>query len=216
MNKALVILLIIIVGFIGACVFLDNIGDENQPHFVKLKMPTYKAKQTTNYKPATMMPGRVVELSTSKGNISFVLFEKDCPKTTKRIIDLVNSGNYNEVSFTRVEKGRLIQTEKCNKKVSPMGCEICKGLTNAKGTVGMARVGDDYNSNTSEFYILIEPWPQIDYQYTVFGRLIKGMDIAMKINCGDVIKSAKVRPLTAQDKKDFNKVLTIEAERKTE
>lgn len=170
---------------------------------------------TKKLKNATMAPGRVVELHTTKGEIDFVLFEKDCPKTAGRIAKLVQNGAYNGVKFPRVENW-LIQTDESKKSVQPMGCEILEGLTHAKGTVGMARADNNYNSNTSIFYILLEPQPGLDMEYTNFGRLINGMDVALKIKKNDSIISARVRPFTSLDKKRFNEVLRIEAERRVE
>ncbi|MCX8053960.1 MAG: peptidylprolyl isomerase, partial [Armatimonadetes bacterium] len=151
----------------------------------------------------------------TKGRIAFVLFEQDCPITTSRIARLVREGCYNGVKFGRVVKERLIQTDACTKKVKPIGIEVLDGLINTKGAVGMARTSDP-NGATSQFYILLEPMRHLDYEYTVFGRLIDGMDVAFRIEQGDLIKTARVRNLTANDKRRFQKVLEIEAERKTE
>jgi cyclophilin family peptidyl-prolyl cis-trans isomerase len=90
---------------------------------------------------------------------------------------------------------------------------LFRSLIHTKGTVGMARTSN-VNSATSVFYILIEPLPHLDYEYTVFGRLIRGMDVATAIKKGDMIKSATVRLITDADKKEFAKVLKIESERR--
>lgn len=161
---------------------------------------------------ATMEPGRVVELKTNKGLIDFVLFEKDCPKTTARIITLVEKGAYSEVSFPRAEEW-IIQTDNAKADVPGIGIETLDGLTHARGAVGMARKGMDYNSNTSVFYILKEPQYTLDGEYTVFGRLIRGMDVVQKITSRDYIISARIRPFTKSDKSAYDEVLKIEAER---
>lgn len=168
----------------------------------------------SNLKTATKNPGRVVVLNTTRGTIEFVLYEQDCPKTTARIAKLVQEGAYNGVKFPRVEDW-VIQTDQAKKKVPPMGLEVLKDMTHAKGSVGMARPADP-NMNTNVFYITLEPAPHLDLLYTNFGRVIKGMDVAMKIRKGDVIKTATVRPLTASDKKLFFQALQIEAERRTQ
>ena len=164
---------------------------------------------------ATMTPGRVVDLETTKGRISIVLFEKDCPVTTSRIAELVQEGCYDGIKFVRVVKDQLIQTGPCRKQLKPMGLEVLKGLINTKGAVGMARTSDP-NSATSQFYILLEPMRHLDYDYTVFGRLIDGMDVAFKIGQTDSIKRAHLRSFTDRDRKLFERVLRIESERKTE
>jgi len=166
-------------------------------------------------KEATMTPGRVIELDTTKGRIDFVLFEKDCPITASRIAELVQDGCYNGVAFDRVVKDGLIQTAVCKKQVGTIGLEVLEGLINTKGAVGMARRRAP-DSATSAFYILLEPWRHLDYEYTVFGRLIRGMDVAFKIKRGHVIKTARVRDLTREDRKLFEKILEIESRRKTD
>jgi len=140
---------------------------------------------------ATMQPGRVVELITTKGKITFILLEKDCPKTTARIASLVESGEYNDIMFPRVEDW-IIQTASAKHDVPGIGIETKKGLTHATGAVGMARRGNDYNSNTSVFYILKKPQFALDGKYTVFGRLISGMDVVLKITSNDYIISSKI------------------------
>ena len=199
-------IVLLMAGFVGAQIWINQTPN---------KLERVELPQPPTYKKATLTPGRVVELHTSKGEIDFVLFEKDCPKTTKRIADLVQKGCYNGIKFPRVENW-VIQTDACKETVKPMGIEVRDGLSHAKGAVGMARVGNDLNSNTSIFYILLDPQTSLDQLYTVFGRLINGMDVAMKLKKNDVIKSAIVRPLTKADKKKFYAILTIEAERKTE
>lgn len=164
---------------------------------------------------AKLKPGSVVSLETSKGVIEYVLLEKDCPKTTKRIAELVKKGAYDGVKFPRVEKDILIQSEEAKIKVKPMKRELLQNLGNSKGAVGMARTNDP-DSATSVIYILIEPQPQLDGKYTVFGRVISGMDVVTKIEKGDNIEKATIRRLTPEDEKKFNKVLRIESERRTQ
>jgi cyclophilin family peptidyl-prolyl cis-trans isomerase len=177
--------------------------------------PPISSESKQNLKTATMTPGRVVELHTSKGRIDFVLFEKDCPKTCARVVSLVKGGYYNGLRFTRVEKNNLIQIEEREGYTSTIPLEVLNGLTNTKGAVGMAR-SQDPNSAVGSFYILIEPRRDLDYEYCVFGRLIRGMDVVTRIVQNDVINSARVRSLTPEDQKLFYKVLQIESERKVQ
>jgi cyclophilin family peptidyl-prolyl cis-trans isomerase len=181
----------------------------------EISQPLPGEKKPPEPKEASMTPGRVVELDTTRGRIDFVLFEDDCPVTSSRIVELVHDGCYTNAKFDRVIKNSLIQTAVCRKQVKPIGVEALKGLINTKGAVGMARQNDP-NSGTSSFYVLLEPWRHLDFDYTVFGRLIRGMDVALKIKQGDSIKTARVRSLTPEDRKLFDKVLEIEVKRKTE
>lgn len=188
----------------GVSWFLST--QQNGPRVVKLKQPKDLpgAQASTIVGKSTKQPGRVVVLNTARGTIEFVLYEKDCPKTTARISALVQGGFYNGVTFPRVENW-VIQTDLAKKQVPPMGVEITSGLTHVKGTVGMARAQDP-NSNTSVFYILLEPAPHLDSGYTNFGRVIRGMDVAAKIRLNDKINTATLRPLTAADKQAIEKL----------
>lgn len=207
---------LLVIALLGSLVAVSTwvSGPDNKPQLEELNQQLPPAAE--GLKTATKEPGRVVELNTTRGKIEFVLLEKDCPKTTERIAELVKDGSYNGVRFGRVVKDFVIQTDAAKRPVKPMGCEVLKGLTHSKGAVGMARKGRDYKSNTSEFYITLEPSPHLDQEYTVFGRVIVGMDVALKIKQGDLIRTAKIRSLTDADRKRFFEVLQIESERKTQ
>jgi cyclophilin family peptidyl-prolyl cis-trans isomerase len=206
---AVIAALALLIGF-NAFMEYKGSGGGSSSHEKHEESP--KPTPPTKLGEATMEPGRVVELKTNKGLIAFVLFERDCPKTTARIVSLVQKGAYSEVSFPRVEDW-IIQNDNAKADVPGIGIETLDGLTNAKGAVGMARKGMDYNSNTSIFYILKEPQYTLDGEYTVFGRLILGMDVVMKITSRDYIISARIRPFTKSDKSAYDEILKIEAER---
>ncbi|MCE5199998.1 MAG: peptidylprolyl isomerase [Armatimonadota bacterium] len=208
--KRWILLIILFVGMITAYNYLDAV--QTKPKRVSLPEPQPGLKTD---KPATLQPGRVVELQTSKGEIDFILFERDCPKTTKQIAKLVSAKAYDGVKFGRVEKNELIQTDTAKKKAPTLGLECLSKLNNVKGAVGMARTAD-INSATSVFYILLEPKPSLDYEYTTFGRVIRGLDVAMSITKNDTIKHAVIRPLTPRDRKDFYAALTAAVKREVD
>lgn len=217
--KLLGVVVLLLAGLLGSSIWLSNYQESKKPKKVDIASDSMKTLTEAEQKPiperkATKKPGRVVVLNTTRGVMEFVLFEADCPKTTARIAELTEGGFYNGVHFPRVEDW-VIQTETATKEVSPMGIEVVDGLTHAKGTVGMARSAD-INSNTSVFYITLEPAFHLDYEYTSFGRVIKGMDVAMKIQTGDMIKTATLRSLTEADKKSLDRVLKIESDRRTQ
>jgi len=210
--KKWIIILAALALLIGFNAYIEYKGSSNDHSDHKEQATSPKPVPPAKLGQATMEPGRVVELKTNKGIIAFVLFEKDCPKTTARIVSLVQKGAYSEVSFPRVEDW-IIQTDSAKADVPGIGIETLDGLTHSKGAVGMARKGMDYNSNTSVFYILKEPQYNLDGEYTIFGRLILGMDVVLKITSRDYIISARVRPFTKSDKMAYDEVLKIEAER---
>ena len=211
--KKLTIIVIGIAVFIGINVCISKVFNRGVNDYSSTKAQTNKQIETP--KAATMEPGCMVVLNTTKGIIDFVLFEKDCPVTTSRIKKLVSQDKYANVRFPRVED-LIIQTGEANIKMSALSLEAIDGLTNAKGTVGIAHKDGDDNSGTSALYILKDPMPGLDGEYTIIGRIIHGMDVVMKLSKNDYIKSAKLRSFTKKDNIAYKDLLKIEAERLTE
>ena len=136
----------------------------------------------------------MVTLKTSFGDIKIELFEKESPITTANFLDYVRSGFYKDTIFHRVIPGFMIQgggfdtsfTQKPTR--DPIKNEAANQLSNARGTLAMARTGV-VDSATCQFFInLVDndflnfraPVPQY-YGYCVFGKVIEGMDVVDKI-----------------------------------
>lgn len=207
-------LLILLLGLLAAtCVWLSP--SENDSHREEIK-PLEQKNPAEGLPQARLVPGNsVVVLNTTKGAIEFVLFERDCPKTTALIKGWVKGGKLNGVRFARRDESGLVQTAPCGKNVVPMKPELRLGLLHEKGGVGIAK----WTSRTSpsgEIYILWEPWHHLDYNYVVFGRVINGLSVAEKLKVGDEIKKATLRPLTKKDKMALGRLLLTDAERRVE
>ena len=142
-------------------------------------------------------------LHTNMGDISFE-FSKDKPMTTSNFQKLASSGFFNGVKFHRVIKGFMIQTgdplSKDDTKKSYWGTggpgyKFQDELTGAEkytiGTVAMANSGP--NTNGSQFFIMTSN-TDLPPLYTVFGKVVAGIDVAMKIQ--DVATDASDKPLT--------------------
>jgi peptidyl-prolyl cis-trans isomerase A (cyclophilin A)/peptidyl-prolyl cis-trans isomerase B (cyclophilin B) len=139
-----------------------------------------------------------VELDTSAGKIRIELYPDAAPKTVQNFIDYVKAGHYNGTQFHRVIAGFMVQgggyTEDFQQKPTraPVPIESQEshkaGLSNVPGTVAMARTGDP-NSATSQFFINVANNQRLDfrstdragYGYTVFGKVVQGMDVVNKI-----------------------------------
>ncbi|PWC09920.1 peptidylprolyl isomerase A [Brenneria corticis] len=160
-----------------------------------------------------------VLLTTSAGNIELALDEQKAPVSVKNFVEYVNNGFYNGTTFHRVIPGFMIQgggfTDDMKQKAPnpPIKNEADNGLRNLRGTIAMARTADK-DSATSQFFINVADnafldHGQRDFGYAVFGRVVKGMEVADKIsqaqteNVGPyqnvpikpvVIQSAKVLP----------------------
>ncbi len=144
----------------------------------------------------------VAIIVTNKGSITIRLFAKYAPKTVANFVDLVNRGFYNGLTFHRVVPGFVIQggcpngngtgmfIDPATKKVRMIPLETNPVLKhNAPGVVAMARMGNDLNSSSCQFYITLAPQPSLDNKYSVFGGVVSGLDVVKNIIVGDKIIS---------------------------
>jgi cyclophilin family peptidyl-prolyl cis-trans isomerase len=130
-----------------------------------------------------------VEFETTKGKFVIELFEDEAPNTVGNFIHLVEKGFYNNLLFHRVEKHLVVQTGCPNQDgTGGPGYSILgeNGRPNSRnhfrGSVGMALAGDDADSGGSQFYICLVPVNFLDGRFTVFGRIVEGMDTVENIN----------------------------------
>lgn len=139
---------------------------------------------------------RYALIQTDKGNIKFEIFEKEAPITSKNFIKLAQSGFYNGLKFHRYEPGFVIQGGDPNGNGSggsneTIPLEIVSGLNFSKGAVGMARANDP-NSASSQFFITLNDAHFLDGNYAVFGKVVEGMDVALKLRAGDVMRNVEI------------------------
>lgn len=124
------------------------------------------------------------------GKIVIELFPDVAPKHCKNFDELVSSGFYDGTAFHRVIPGFMIQGGDPNSKDKPketwgQGDPSQKtvpaefsSITHKRGIFSTARKGNDINSATSQFFIMVADSPHLDNQYTVFGQVVSGMDVA--------------------------------------
>jgi cyclophilin family peptidyl-prolyl cis-trans isomerase len=151
--------------------------------------------------------GPVIVLETAKGVIEFETYPEEAPKTVAQVVGLVKRNFYTGLRFHRAEAGFLVQvgdptTRDMSKKEywgrtssgKPIGvAEITKKRRNIRGAVAMAYPGNDPKTADSQFYILLKASPSLDDKYTVFGKVIKGMEVVDKLQREDMLKKASVR-----------------------
>ena len=134
---------------------------------------------------------KVAELHTTAGEIDIRFFPDVAPKHVKNFIDLAEKGFYNGTKFHRVIPGFMIQGGDPNTKSGPeytwgtggSGKNVPAEFSSSKhkrGIVSMARAQDP-NSASSQFFIMVADYPSLDGQYSAFGQVTKGMDVADKI-----------------------------------
>ena len=160
-----------------------------------------------------------VKFTTTAGDFEIALDNEKAPKTVENFKQYVTDKFYDDTTFHRVIPGFMVQgggfTADMNQKQTrpPVKNEADNGLRNLRGTIAMARTADK-DSATSQFFINVADnafldHGQRDFGYAVFGKVVKGMDVADKIaqvpthNVGPyqnvpskpiVILSAKVLP----------------------
>ncbi len=175
------------------------------------KMDTTKPKtdstSTTKTDTARGKESDIVILETSMGNIKIELYPKDAPKHVENFKKLVKEGFYDGTSFHRVIPGFMIQGGDPNSKDNDRSNDGQGGpgytikaeikLKHELGSVAAARLGDQVNPNRessgSQFYIVTGEASHLDGQYTVFGKVIEGMDVAKSIQ--NVKRDARDNPI---------------------
>tara|TARA_B100002052_G_C15856715_1_gene587906 strand:- start:514 stop:1068 length:555 start_codon:yes stop_codon:yes gene_type:complete len=140
-------------------------------------------------------------LELKDGEVKIELFSDVAPKHVERIKKLADEGKYDGVVFHRVIDGFMAQTGDVKfgnsnndnfdlNKAGMGGSDLpdlkseFNNLPHERGTLSMARAADP-NSANSQFFICFEPAPFLDRQYTVFGKVISGMEFVDKIKKGD-------------------------------
>jgi len=133
-----------------------------------------------------------VDLKTSAGSIRIELYPAKAPKTVENFLRYVRDGHYEGTIFHRVIPGFMVQgggmTPNMAQKPTrpPVPIESKNGLKNEVGSLAMARTSDP-NSATAQFFINVAGNSFLDYPgqdghgYTVFGKVVDGMDVVNKI-----------------------------------
>jgi cyclophilin family peptidyl-prolyl cis-trans isomerase len=151
-----------------------------------------KRKQTVTFNDSLK---NLVVVETTLGNVTIQLFDDKAPKHAANFRKLVREGFYTGTTFHRVIPGFMIQGGDPNSKDNDRSndglggpgytVEAEIGISHDRGVIAAARQGDAVNpqrrSNGSQFYITVAEAKFLDGQYTVFGKVVKGMEVADKI-----------------------------------
>jgi cyclophilin family peptidyl-prolyl cis-trans isomerase/HEAT repeat protein len=135
-----------------------------------------------------------VYIDTDKGTIQIELEMLDAPLTVRTFTELAQSGYFNGVGIHRVVPNFVVQDgdPRGDGEGGP-GYTIRDELNQRpylRGTVGMAL--DWADTGGSQFFITHSPQPHLDARYTVFGRVLSGMDVVDKLARGDIIRHVRV------------------------
>jgi cyclophilin family peptidyl-prolyl cis-trans isomerase len=193
----LIVVFTMLVTLVGAGVFGDPATATPTPAAIATSTPQATAVPGPTLPPQTIDPAKTytVTIVTDKGSMVFSLLPKVAPITVNSFVYLARKGFYNGLIFHRVEPGFVIQggDPKGNGTGGP-GYSLPAEFNPTKhitGTLAMARASDP-NSGGSQFYVTLAPAPGLDNQYTVFGQIVSGMDVALKTSVGDVMRQVTI------------------------
>jgi peptidyl-prolyl cis-trans isomerase B (cyclophilin B) len=187
--------------------------------FVSFTAPhnaTAQAPRTKKTVPAAAAPvrptsgaGAVIVVETVKGTFAFETYPTDAPKTVEHVVRLAKKGFYNGQRVHRAVPNFVVQmgdpqTRDMTKREwwgrgdragsgTPVGvAEISKKHLHTQGAVAMAHAGDPAQAD-AQFYVTLAATPRLNGKYSVFGRVIEGLDIPAMLRVGDIIKKVSVR-----------------------
>jgi len=168
------------------CTFAARAAETNTP----------TQKEATDMKPTATAEEDIITLTTSEGVIVIKLDSVNCPKHAENFKKLVKEGFYDGTTFHRVIPGFMIQggdpkskdeADRASHGTGGPGYTVPAEIKNKhkRGTVSAARLGDQVNpkrdSSGSQFFICVVDTEFLDGQYSAFGEVIEGMDVADKI-----------------------------------
>ena len=145
--------------------------------------PTAATQRYSGAPPMTIDPNKSYSavIHTDKGNIRVELFAKQAPQTVNNFVFLARDGFYNGLTFYWVKPGFTAQTGDPEETgQGGPGYTIPdenSGEPFQAGTVGMAKKRDEPNTAGSSFFITYTDQPQLNDQFTAFGRVVEGMDV---------------------------------------
>ncbi len=134
------------------------------------------------------MANPIVEIKTNYGTMKVELYADKAPATAKNFMRYANDKFYDGLIFHRVIAGFMIQgggfdlsMKQKKSAYAPIKLEVSKELKHTDGALSMARTNDP-NSATCQFFICDGAQRNLDMQYTVFGKVVEGMEAVQKIS----------------------------------
>lgn len=153
---------------------------------------------------AERMNSQCVTLQTALGNIELEMFADAAPETVRNFLNLTSLGAFDTTVFNRVVKDFVVQggkmsvhehmTEALAERVQRTIMDEPNYVKHERGIVSMARP-DTPNGATTNFFILLKTASHLDGKFAAFGKVRNGMDVADKINQGELNGDKPVNPV---------------------
>jgi peptidyl-prolyl cis-trans isomerase B (cyclophilin B) len=165
-----------------------------------------KPAQTDPFDGASVekMTGQCVTLDTESGLIVIEMLPKAAPETARSFLNLAASGALDTTTFSRVVRdfviqgGNLTTSEKWNldlaRRMAHHLPDEPSAVRHERGIVSMARA-EEPNSATTHFFILVGDGPHLDGKFSAFGRVVRGIEVAVAINHAPLEGETPVTPV---------------------
>lgn len=164
-----------------------------------VELTLLEERQFTDCPPFTIDPNKqyLAVLQTEKGDLTLDLFADQAPLAVNNFVFLARQGWYDGVTFHRVLPGFMAQTgDPTGTGYGGPGYAFDNEITALKfdspGVVGMANAGP--GSNGSQFFITYAAAPHLDGGFTIFGRLVSGLDVLEKLTPRDPSQPVDLPP----------------------
>ena len=151
------------------------------------------------------MASKCVKLETEAGDIEMEFFPEAAPESVRNFLNLVATGLLDTTTFGRIVPGFVIQGGNIWTRIGgvtrDMGARARRvvpdepsKILHERGIVSIAR-GDEPNTATTNFFILVSSGPHLNNTFAAFGRVTKGMDVADSINKAPVTEEKPEKPV---------------------
>ncbi len=180
-----------------------NAVAEKPVRIIKVTIEKKKVEPFLNATPAELH--RIVRMKTTLGVIRIQMEPEWAPNHVRNFLKLVDTGWYNGTVFHRLMKGFVAQggmaagrasgpTHPADRWLHTVKAEFRPDLHHTRGMVSMAR-GDDPDSADTSFFLLLGTAAHLDGQYSLFGRIIEGLDVLDAFEKEEVKGEAPARRL---------------------
>jgi peptidyl-prolyl cis-trans isomerase B (cyclophilin B) len=173
----------------------DSNGITEKP--VRILKVTIEKKREEPFLNATLDELRkTVTLRTTLGNFKIRMEPDWAPENVRNFLKLTQSGWYNGTVFHRIAKDFVVQggapagrasgpDHYADRWVRPVKGEFRADVKHVRGIISMAH-GEDPNSATTSFFLMLGPAPSLDGQFSAFGRIVEGLDVLDAFSKEDV------------------------------
>ena len=151
------------------------------------------------------LASKCVKLETEAGDIEMEMYPESAPESVRNFLNLIAIGAFDTTTFSRVVPGFVIQGGNIWTRDSAVSRELGQRarrtipdepnkILHERGVVSMAR-GDEANTATTNFFILVDAAPTLDGKFAAFGRVTHGMEVVDAINKAAVAGEKPDKPV---------------------